>query len=160
MTKALSITSTRHAAAITLYVVLTWLGLLHILDVAGHEWVTAKLGGPLTALWASLYFIGPAVVLASAMLAPTVRLPVIPLWCEAAGCVLTAAMNIVLVTCVVLVIGFDSASNFTTIFGGIVVGMLARVGQIWREQKKLKAAHAHPRPADPAPLAEADTTRE
>ena len=50
MTKALSITSTRHATAITLYAGLAGLGLLHILEVAGHQWVTDVAGDALTSL--------------------------------------------------------------------------------------------------------------
>lgn len=154
--RALSITSPRHATALTLYAVLTILGLFHVTGVAGHDAMDEKFGGPLTALWAALYFIGPLLAIICAVASKWVRVPVLPLWGEAAGCVLVAVTNAAWVGALWDFFGWNRAASTVLLFGGIVVGMALRFAQITHEQGRIKKARANPRPADPPPLAEAN----
>lgn len=154
--RTLSITSPRHATALTLYAVLAILGLFHVVGLAGHEAVTVKGGEAGAALWATLYFVGPLLAIACAVLTRFVRVPVLPLWGEAAGCILTAFTNASFCWALWQFFGFDRAASTVTLFGGIAVGMTARFAQITHEQGKIKRARANPQPASPPPLAEAD----
>jgi hypothetical protein len=152
----LSITSPRHATALTLYAVLAVLGLFHVSGVAGHVAVTAKLGDGGASLWAALYFVGPLLALGCAVLSKWIRVPVLPLWGEGFGCILVSVTTTTWVWAVVDHFGFDRAASTVVIFGGIALGMVLRFAQITHEQGRIKKARANPRPADPPPLAEAD----
>lgn len=154
--RTLSITSPRHATALTLYGILAVLGLFHIAGIAGHKPIADMFGAPGAALWAALYLIGPLLAFGCALLTKVFRVPILPLWGEAAGCVITASTNVVFVWALWDFYGFDRAASTVVIFGGITLGMVLRFAQITHEQGRIKKARANPHPADPPPLAEAD----
>lgn len=157
--RALTISSAHHATALTLYVVMALLGLFHVLGVANHEWVTAEFGEAGSALWATLYLIGPLTAFASAWIAPKIRVPVLPLWGEAAGCILTAVTNIAFGYCMWAALGFKGAATSQTLLLGLGAGMVLRFVQIVKDQGRMKRAIESRQYADPPPLAEADNPR-
>lgn len=159
MSKPLSITSTRHATALTLYAVLFTLGLFQVVGVASHDALTRQVGDPAAALWAMCYAVGPGLALAAAALAPAIRIPTLPLWGEAAGAALTGVTNIIYGVSLTRAFGFDGGPTTQTLAYGISLGMVARILQIGFDQWKTARARANPRLADPPPLAEADTHR-
>ena len=156
--KPLTITSTRHATALTLYAVLTVLGLFHIVGLATHAAVSELVGEPGAALWSTFSTLGAGLALASATLAPYLRVPTIPLWGEAIGCGITSVVNAIYGISLTRTFGFDGGPTTQTLAYGLAVGTALRVIQIWREQNAIADARAHPHLANPPPLAKADTT--
>ena len=154
--RALAISSTRHATALTLYAVLGLLGLFHVVGLANHEWVADEFGEPGAALWATLYFTGPVIAYACAFVAPKFRAPVLPLWGEAAGCILITVTNVAFGYCMWAALGFQGAATSQTLLVGIGTGMTARFVQIVHDQGRMRRAIASAQFADPPPLAEAD----
>lgn len=157
--RAMSISSTRHAGALSFYATLAMLGLFHVTGKANHQWVTQAFDESGAALWAMLYFAGPVIAGVGAWVAPKYSFPKLPLWIEGAGCLLTAATNIAFGYAMFDSIGFEGAATTQTLLLGIATGMALRFAQIVGDQGRMKNARRAQITADPPPLAEADHTR-
>lgn len=151
---ALTLTTPTHGVAVGVYL---FVGALAVLQLAGAAEASSlgKMLGSATVLWAVGMLSSAFLALASALAALARRVAKTAMVGEAFGCAgIAAALGYYLRS---LLVSYPLMSNlFTKSFAvAIIAGCIFRVAQVAIELVRLRRARAHPRPADPPPLAAA-----
>lgn len=155
--RALRVTTTTHAIALAGYAGNGWVAINYLIDRANATALISISNQHITDLWSVFLLIGCAIALVAALLSPRMPNPAPVIRLEGWGAATMGVCSLIYVYSLGSHYGWDN--NATTQAYGAVFGLggLARVAQIWHENRAVKRALADPHRADPAPLAEART---
>ena len=141
---ALEVTTPTHAFVITTYAMLTILGVQHLIDVAIHTALENQYGLVVTDLWSMFHILGGGLALVGALATRRERVPITGPRIEWVGVALIALTMGIYGRSLLVEYGWTGSATTQTLAWSMAIGAAARMVQIWREQRRLARALAHP----------------
>lgn len=155
--RALRITSTTNVWALAAYGTNAVVATNYLIDRAQATALVSIAGQHVADLWSIILLVASLLGLIAALVAPRMPNPAPVLHLEAWGAAILSVCALIYVGSLGQHYGWNENPTTQAYAAGAALG-LWRTWQIVREDRKVTAALAHPEPADPAPLAEADSS--
>ncbi|MDE9365967.1 hypothetical protein PZ938_10165 [Luteipulveratus sp. YIM 133132] len=151
-----SVHSPTNAWGPTVYVGAVLLALVHLLDVQRASYLANMIGEPAYDLWCALFLLGSVNALWSALWSTRENNPSRELTREAWSALAIGLLSLLYLISIVKLHGVWTTKDLVQI---LVTGGIARFFQARSDVKKLRRAQAQHLPANPAPLADPDSTQ-
>lgn len=140
--KALTVTTRTHWMAISIYVLVFVMGVVHFLDLTTHTTMDELIGESQTSAWASWHWPVAVACLGGALSASHSRSPVIGMWVECVGCLGVTVLFGLYSLALASSQGFLQGALTTQLINlAIACGALSTALQILWDQRKIHAAN-------------------
>lgn len=137
MNRLVTITTTTHPFAVTMYGFALVLGFGHLVGIVPDVAVEQILNEPMFNLWQAIHFMGPLLMVGGAIAARRETVPVNSLMAEAIGCVMFATTKGIYLFALVLTYGFEGGPSTQIMSAGLVCACTARAVVIWIELARI-----------------------
>lgn len=137
MTRYVTITTTTHPFAITMYAFALILGVGHLIGFVPDLAVEQTVPEALFNLWHAVHFMAPLLMVGGAIAARVEEVPIVSLGAEAIGCALFAATKGIYLVSLTSAYGFAGGPSTQIMSAGLVCACVARAVVIWVELRRI-----------------------